>query len=27
MNTWETSGHLGDTHIIYLYEVPNSIKK
>ena len=27
MNTWQTSGHLGDTHIIYLYEVPNSIKK
>ncbi len=27
MNTWETSGHLGDTHMIYLYEVPNSIKK
>jgi SAM-dependent methyltransferase len=27
MNTWETSGHLGDTHTIYLYEVPNSIKK
>ncbi len=27
MNTWETSGHLGDTHTIYLYEVPNSIRK
>ena len=27
INTWETSGHLGDTHTIYLYEVPNSIKK
>ena len=27
INTWETSGHLGDTHIIYLYEVPNSIIK
>ena len=27
INTWETSGHLGDVHIIYLYEVPNSIKK
>ncbi|MDQ2712010.1 MAG: class I SAM-dependent methyltransferase [Acidobacteriota bacterium] len=27
MSTWETSGHLGDVHTIYLYEVPNSIKK
>ncbi len=27
INTWETSGHLGDVHTIYLYEVPNSIKK
>ena len=27
LNTWETSGHLGDVHTIYLYEVPNSIKK
>ncbi len=27
INTWETSGHLGDTHTIYLYEVPNSIIK
>ncbi len=27
INTWETSGHLGDVHMIYLYEVPNSIKK
>ena len=27
INTVETSGHLGDTHTIYLYEVPNSIKK
>ncbi len=27
INTWETSGHLGDIHTIYLYEVPNSIKK
>jgi SAM-dependent methyltransferase len=27
VNTWDTAGHLGDTHTIYLYEVPNSIKK
>ena len=27
INTWETSGHLGDVHTIYLYEVPHSIKK
>ncbi len=27
INTWETLGHLGDTHTIYLYEVPNSIRK
>ena len=27
LNTWETSGHLGDVHTIYLYEVPNSIRK
>lgn len=27
INTWETSGHLGDVHTIYLYEVPNSINK
>jgi SAM-dependent methyltransferase len=27
MNTWNTLGHMGDTHTIYLYEVPNSIKK
>ena len=27
INTWETFGHLGDSHTIYLYEVPNSIKK
>jgi SAM-dependent methyltransferase len=27
LNTWDTSGHLGDVHTIYLYEVPNSIIK
>jgi SAM-dependent methyltransferase len=27
LNTVQTSGHLGDVHTIYLYEVPNSIKK
>ena len=27
METSETEGHQGATHIIYLYEVPNSIKK
>ena len=27
LNTVQTSGHLGDVHTIYLYEVPNSINK
>lgn len=27
INTWNTQGHVGDTHVIYLYEVPNSFKK
>jgi SAM-dependent methyltransferase len=27
LNTWQMSGHLGDVHVIYLYQVPNSIKK
>lgn len=27
METSETEGHQGATHVIYLYEVPNSIKK
>jgi tRNA A58 N-methylase Trm61 len=27
MDTSESQGHHGDTHMIYLYEVPDSIKK
>jgi SAM-dependent methyltransferase len=27
LNTWKMSGHLGEVHVIYLYRVPDSIKK